>query len=443
MKAYLSKLLPIITGATLLFSTTVFAETDPIPVDDIQRFTTAIKQIKSYYVKPVEDEKLFENAIRGMLTGLDPHSSYLDKDSFADMQTSTSGEFSGLGIEITMENGYVKVISPIEDTPAFKAGLKPGDYIVRLGEKSVKGMTLREAMNIMRGRRGTSITLTVVRQGTTEPLLITVTREQINIRSVKARMLDEGYAYIRINHFQEPTAKMLHKAFAKLVKESKIPLKGLALDLRNNPGGLLDSAIDVSDAFLDSTNIRKDYDDKIVFTEGRLSNSHLEAKATRGDMTKGIPMVVLVNGGSASGSEIVAGALQDYHRAVVLGTQTFGKGSVQTILPLGEDRGIKLTTALYYTPSGRSIQAKGISPDIVVDNIKIPEVDTKEDWLLEFLKESELSGHLENSTEGENKKVAGSADDEESEKLLHEDYQLYEALNLLKALSVTSTLKPS
>lgn len=402
-----------------------------IPMEDVQRFSNAIGEIKKYYVKPVDDKELFDNAIRGMLSGLDPHSTYLDEDAFKELQTSTSGEFGGLGIEVTMEDGVVRVVTPLVDTPAFKAGIKAGDYIIKLGSRSVQGISLKEAVELMRGKEGSTIDLTILRKGESKPLKFSVVRERIMIKSVKSKLMDDGYGYIRLTQFQAMTGEDMEKAIAQLKQQTNGKLKGLILDLRNNPGGLLDSAIQVSDAFLDANKEGKP--EMIVYTQGRLPGSKFTALANPGDILNSAPMVVLINNGSASASEIVAGALKDNKRAIILGTQSFGKGSVQTVLPLDEKRGIKLTTALYYTPSGTSIQAKGITPDIVVEEIAVPKADPKDTGFAGF-SEADLSGHLLNKNEKDEAKIKEIA--KEDQDLLHEDYQLYAALTILKGLAV-------
>lgn len=405
-----------------------------IPLEDVQRFSNALSEIKRYYVKPVSDKELFDNAIRGMLSGLDPHSSYLNEDDYKELQTSTTGEFGGLGIEVTMEEGIVKVVTPLVDTPAYNAGIKPGDYIAKLGTKSVQGLTLKDAVNLMRGTPGSKIELTVLRKGQVKPLTFLLTREKIQIKSVKSELLDNTYGYVQLTQFQAQTYSDMVAAINKLVKNSAgHKLKGMILDLRNNPGGLLDSAIQVSDAFLDQNNAGKQ--EMIVYTQGRLPGSKFTAMAHPGDIIDHAPMVVLINNGSASAAEIVAGALKDNARAIILGTRSFGKGSVQTVLPLDNSRAIKLTTALYYTPSGTSIQAKGISPDIVVDAIDIPKIASTKNTFLN-LAESDLSGHLVNSNTTDNSKNKDIASNDE--KLLHKDYQLYAALNILKGLAVAT-----
>ena len=395
----------------------------PLPIDELRTFTEVFSRIKADYVEPVEDKKLLRDAIQGMLAGLDPHSSFLDPEGFKELRVGTEGEFGGLGIEVTMEDGFVKVVSPIEDTPAARAGLKPGDLIIRLDEKAVKGMTLNEAVKQMRGKPGSDIVLTVVREGQPKPLKFTVTRAVIKVQSVKHRMLENGFGYVRITQFQANTGDGLKDALTKLKLQNNGNLTGLVLDLRNNPGGVLNAAVAVSDAFLTSG--------LIVYTEGRVADAELKFSATPPDLINGAPMVVLVNGGSASASEIVAGALQDHKRAVIMGTKTFGKGSVQTILPMSGGSALKITTARYYTPNGRSIQATGILPDVVTEEAKVTKRDkTAEDTL----KEADLPGHIE----GKGKEKPGAKKEVPSVKLdsAGEDYQLQEALNLLKGISI-------
>ena len=421
-----------------VFSSTCFAvekeettKNHRIPMEDVQRFSNAINQIKKYYVKPVDDKELFDNAIRGMLSGLDPHSSYLDEQSFNELQASTSGEFGGLGLEVTMEDGIVKVITPLVDTPAFKAGMKSGDYIIKIGSTSVQGLSLMDAVNMMRGKEGSTIDLSVLRKGESKPLTFALVREKILIKSVKSNLLDNNYGYVRLTQFQATTAQDMQKAIKYLKQQANGQLKGLILDLRNNPGGLLDSAIQVSDAFLESPKSGKE--ELIVYTQGRLPGSHFSAVANAGDILNNAPMVVLINNGSASASEIVAGALKDNKRAIIVGTKSFGKGSVQTVLPLDEKTAIKLTTALYYTPSGVSIQAKGISPDIVIEEVKMGKVDETADGI--GFSEEDLSGHIINDNAKQPDAKVGAANKDEQQ-LLHQDYQLYAALTVLKGLAV-------
>jgi len=331
-------------------------EQDSLPLDDLRTFAEVFGRIKSDYVEDVDDRELLASAIRGMLGGLDPHSSYLDTDAYRELRVGTTGEFGGLGIEVGMDDGFVKVIAPIDDTPAQRAGMQAGDLIVRIDGKPVKGLSLSEAVTMMRGKPGSEIELTVVREDEGNPLKITIVRDVIKVASVKSRTLEPGYGYVRVSNFQARTTEDLLKAVADLKAENKAGLKGVVLDLRNNPGGVLNSAVGVSDAFLE--------EGLIVYTMGRDEDAKLEFKAGPDDVLDGAPLAVLVNSGSASASEIVAGALQDQRRAVIMGEKTFGKGSVQTIVPIDERTALKLTTARYYTPSGRSIQALGIEPDI-------------------------------------------------------------------------------
>ena len=434
MNSFTRNLLILLVGLTLGVALTtgsgVLADRSKndaprLPLADIRALSEVFGKIKENYVEDVKDKQLLEDAIRGMLTGLDPHSTYLDKDAFNDLRVGTRGEFGGLGIVVGMEDGFVKVISPIDDTPAQRAGVQAGDMIIRLDEKPVKGMSLDDAVKIMRGKPGTDISLTISRKGADKPLQIEITRAVIRVKSVKQRMLEAGFGYVRISQFQERTGSDLNKAISKLRKENKAPLKGLVLDLRNNPGGLLDAAVSVSDTFLNKGGI--------VSVEGRNESSRMAHTARPGDMLKGAPMVVLVNGGSASASEIVAGALQDHKRAVIMGTRSFGKGSVQTVIPLGNNTALKLTTARYYTPNKRSIQAEGIEPDIVLEDLKVSQ---KEDDGLKQIKEADLEGHLDNGNgNGSAKK------DDKKKSLASEDYHLYEALNLLKGLHLLSSRK--
>lgn len=427
---YLLLLTGLVLGVLVSIGHGVFAEREAtratLPVEELRTFSDVFGRIKNDYVESVEDKELLENAIRGMLTGLDPHSSYLDVDQFKELQVGTTGQFGGLGIEVGMEDGFVKVIAPIDDTPAKRAGVEAGDLIIRLDDTPVKGMSLNDAVKVMRGKPGTDIVLTIVREGMDRPLQITITRDIIKVKSVKSRMLEPGLGYLRVSQFQSKTADYLDDAVAKLKKESGGSLNGLILDLRNNPGGVLNGAVAVSDAFLSKG--------LIVYTEGRIADSSLRFNATPDDVLDGAPMVVLVNQGSASASEIVAGALQDHKRAIIMGAQTFGKGSVQTILPLSSGTALKLTTARYYTPSGRSIQAEGITPDIELESLKVSSIDST----IEPLKEADLSRHLENGS----KKKSGNSEDksrdngDESESLAQTDYQLYEALNMLKGLAI-------
>lgn len=405
--------------------------TKDIPIADIDRFTTAIQQVKEYYVEPVKDDALFDNAIRGMLAGLDPHSSYLDTAEYADLQSTTQGEFGGLGIEVDMDNDLIRVVSPMDDTPAAKAGLKPGDLIIKINNNPTDGMSLTDAVSQMRGPKGSPITLTVIRKGAKEPLQFKMVREVIRVQSIKSKLLEPGYAYVRISQFQEPTANDLVTTIKKLEAANQAPLKGFVLDLRNNPGGLLDSAIAVSDDFLDS---KKLGDNKlIVYTKGRTPSSNFKANANSVDLINGIPMIVLINGGSASAAEIVAGALQDHKRAIIMGKTSFGKGSVQTILPLDDKHGVKITTALYYTPNGRSIQAKGIVPDIDVNELEITNSPANNNNLLD-IKEADLAKHLANGGgDGDTTTVTPPPTSNVADPT--QDYQLNQAVVLLKGLN--------
>ncbi|WP_442497675.1 S41 family peptidase [Methylobacter sp. sgz302048] len=404
----------------------VATDTEALPFEDLRTFTEIFGRIKRDYVEPVSDKKLLEDAIRGMLSGLDPHSAYLIAEEYQELKEGTTGQFGGLGIEVTMENGFVKVVSPIDDTPAQRAGIKTGDLIVRLDDQPVKGMSLNDAVKIMRGEPGSKILLTVVREGEEAPLKITITRDIIKVKSVKSRMLEKDYGYVRISSFQSRTGESLKEAIADLKKENASNLKGLVLDLRNNPGGVLNAAVEVSDAFIKSG--------LIVYTEGRIENSEMRFNASPDDIIEGAPIVVLINAGSASASEIVAGALQDQKRAVIIGEKSFGKGSVQTILPTSNGAAVKLTTARYYTPSGRSIQAEGIEPDIALARVKLESVDKSE---FTPVKESDLSHHLTNGNKRKDEKTNVEQTEKVKEEILElKDYAVHEALTLLKGISI-------
>ena len=443
--------------ASILISASCAAYADkdtPLPIEELRAFTEVFGRSKNDYVEPVTDKKLLTEAINGMLNGLDPHSAYLDAEAFKELNDTTHGEFGGLGIEVGMEDGLVKVISPIEDTPAFQAGIKSGDLIIKMGDTLVKGLSLNDAVSHMRGKAGSKIVLTISRKNETKLLTFTLTRAIIKVQSVKSKQIEPGYGYVRITQFQEQTGENLATALEALYKQNQGSLKGLVLDLRNNPGGLLTSAVGVSAAFLNK-------DALVVYTEGRTDDAKMQLTANPQNYAHGggskdylsklpeaiknVPLIVLVNGGSASASEIVAGALQDHKRAIIMGTQTFGKGSVQTILPLGNNTGIKLTTARYYTPNGRSIQAKGIEPDILVEDPST----SHEDGLLN-LHEANLGRHLinEKSTEenpnvaAKNSAAAPSEIKDDTEKFvpvefgIKNDYQLNQAMNLLKGMQI-------
>ncbi|MBI1905981.1 MAG: S41 family peptidase [Rhodocyclales bacterium] len=459
MRNKLQKLGLIFTGvvAGILVSLNFSASADrtvlaPLPVEELRAFADVFNAVKQGYVEPVEDKALIDHAISGMLSGLDPHSAYLDGEAYRELREGTQGEFGGLGIEVGMEDGFVKVVSPIEDTPAFRAGVQAGDLIVKLDDTPVKGMTLADAVKRMRGKPNTSITLTIMRKSETAPIVVKITREVIRVQSVKSKVVEPGYAYLRVAQFQEKTAESVVEHLNRLAEGD---LKGLVLDLRNDPGGLLHGAVGVAAAFLPP-------DALVVSTDGRTPDAKREYRVLSVDYLRGksydfirklppiareVPMVVLVNAGSASASEIVAGALQDHKRATVMGVQTFGKGSVQTILPLNNNAAIKLTTARYYTPSGRSIQAKGIEPDIVVEET--------ENGSAKRVREADLQGHLLNGTEPENKTEQDAAEPaqpaagEEAKPPQpirieyggENDYQLRQALSLLKGGTAVQNAK--
>ena len=414
---------------TLLGSAAVHASPDVtappqgrLPLEDLRTFVEVFDRIKSAYVEPIDDKTLLENAIKGMLSNLDPHSAYLDPQAFQELQESTNGEFGGLGIEVGLNDGRVSVISPIDDTPAARAGIEAGDIITQIDGQPTKGWTMMQTVDKLRGKVGSSVTLTLMRNGG-KPFDVKLDRAVIKVRSVRSEWLDKGYGYLRITQFQVDTGKEVGKALARLKKENGGRLEGLVLDLRNNPGGVLQSAVEVTDHFLE--------DGLIVYTKGRIANSELRFSADKANASEGVPLVVLINGGSASASEIVAGALQDHKRGVVMGTSSFGKGSVQTVLPLTNDRALKLTTALYFTPKGRSIQAQGIIPDITVERARL----TREEQG-DMLKEADLQGHLSNANAEKNPRASNDPKTRRS-KPQDDDYQLAQALNLLKGLNIT------
>jgi len=386
-------------------------------------FGEVMERTKAGYVEEVSDQKLIEQALNGMLSSLDPHSSYLDAESFNYMSEQTKGKFGGLGIEVTMDNGLVKVVSPIDDTPAFKAGLKAGDYITHIDGETVIGLSLNEAVSKMRGKIGTKVKLSIRREGE-KPFDVTIKRQEIKIQSVKTEIKDDDILYIRISSFTEDNDKSIKKAYDDTLKKLGDKLSGIVIDVRNNPGGLLDQAIAVSDLFLDRG--------EIVSTRSRNEQDNVKYSAHEGDIANGLPIVVMINEGSASASEIVAGALQDHHRAIILGEKSFGKGSVQTVIPLGDYGAMRLTTARYYTPSGRSIQAKGIEPDI---EVKPAEVKPLESYGFS-IKEAELNGALKNDME-ENKNTKEKDDAKKENEI--SDYQLTRAIDLVHALKLYQT----
>ncbi len=431
MKSYkplsLGLTIGLLIGLLLAGSHQVLAKRDnealQLPLSDIRLFTDIYARIKKDYVEEVGDEDLLRGAIRGMLSSLDPHSSFLSQEEFKELQIGTSGEFGGLGIEVGMEDGFVRVISPIEDTPADEAGVQAGDVIIKLDDTQVKGLTLNEAVKLMRGKRGTKILLTIIREGEDKPLEISVTRDVIRVKSVRSRILDPGYGYIRITSFQSKTTRNVIAAVEKLINKTNKNLQGLILDLRNNPGGVLTGAVGVSDIFLEDGEL-------IVYTKGRVQDAELNYSASTNDSVGGIPIVVLINEGSASASEIVAGALQDHKRAVIMGQKSFGKGSVQTILPLKENAALKLTTARYFTPQGRSIQAEGIVPDILVK-----ETHDEDGKGFQFVREADLQGHLENEEENAEKSPKREVKHITIAVDKDEDAVLDEALIILKDLA--------
>lgn len=399
---------------------------EALPVDEIRTFAEVFTKVKKDYVEELGDADLLESAIKGLLEGLDPHSSYLDEEAYLALQEGTTGQFGGLGIEVGMEDGFIKVISPIDDTPAQQAGIQAGDLIIRLDETPVKGLSLSEAVSRMRGEPGTDITLTIVREGEEKPLKVAITRDLIKVRSVKSRILAPGFGYLRISHFQIHTAEDARAALQKLKEDNE--LQGLVIDLRNNPGGTLSGAVGVADLFLNKG--------LIVYTQGRIEDSNLRFHAKPADMLNGAPIVALVNAGSASASEIVAGALQDHQRGVVMGQRTFGKGSVQSVLTISNNAALKLTTALYYTPSGRSIQAEGIEPDIVIDRVKIEAIGGEADIITEENLNQHLKGEENDEQDEELDEAAVKA--RETQAMLEKDYALRQALNVLKGLKILS-----
>jgi carboxyl-terminal processing protease len=395
--------------------------------ESIELFTDVLAIVKKSYVEEVDTKKLIYGAINGMLASLDPHSSFMPPETYKEMKIETKGTFGGLGIEISIKDGILTVISPIEDTPAYRAGIKAGDQILKIDDKFTKDLTVMDAVKRMRGTKGTKVTLTIMRDGFERPKDFPLTRDIIQVKSVKFKTLDDGYGYVRIAQFQEKTADDLQKALEALKEANKGKLNGLVLDLRNDPGGLLDQAVRVAENFLDEGKL-------IVYTEGREKDSQMRFTSRKGDKQPNFPMVVLINSGSASASEIVAGALQDHKRAVVMGVQSFGKGSVQTILPLSDNSGLRLTTARYYTPSGRSIQAKGITPDIVVEKIELAATGEKKDSM--HLREKDLENHFENDKKEPVSEKSESLPPYKTDEQVKNDYQILRALDLLKGWEI-------
>ena len=407
-------------GATQVTRADDGSQADALPIEDLRLFAEIFSMIKSDYVEPIDDATLLRDAVRGMLGGLDPHSSFLDPDSFHEINVDTRGEFGGLGIEVTLDEGVIRVVAPIDGTPADRAGIESGDLIIRLDGKPVKGNSLESAVEQMRGEPGSEITLTIVREGVDQPFDVTLKRAIIQLHSARGELLEDRYGYVRVSQFQSGTSASLRRQIEKLEEQAGEPLTGLVLDLRNNPGGVLNGAVEVSDLFL--------REGVIVSTRGRTADADYTFNATARDVLEGAPMVVLVNRGSASASEIVAGALQDHGRALILGTKTFGKGSVQTILPMNNGAALKLTTARYYTPNGRSIQATGIEPDIVSRRLQLSDQPTHSGT-----READLAGHLQNeSTDTDDDTGTG----EQAERQQDRDFEVGEALNLLKGMAL-------
>lgn len=420
----------------LLVPVQINMQDNQLPKKDVQRFVTAIALIHHYYIKNVSNEKLFNDAISDMISSLDPHSSYLDANDLKELKTTISGEFIGVGVELTIsKDGILKVISPLDGSPAACIGIKPNDYIIKINDQLIQNISLPEAVSRIKGRKDTMLKLTILRTGINKPLIFNIKREPIHLISVKSKMLEPGYGYIRITFFQGPVKKQLRSAIDQLKKEADGHLNGLVLDLRNNPGGLLNVGAEVADSFLNADKTHK-YQDYIVYTKGRVPGADIRIKASGSDVIPNTPMVVLINSGSASASEIVAGALQDYKRAIIIGTPSFGKGSVQTVLPIGNNEAIKLTTALYYTPAGREIQAQGIIPNVTVPELKVQPVE-----LGLTVDEANFQNHLLNDILSKKNGIKI----EEEKKLLHiqlrlakKDYQLYEALLMLQGLHANS-----
>jgi len=407
--------------------------------ESIELFTDVMAIVKKSYVEEVDTKKLIYGAINGMLSSLDPHSSFMPPDTYKEMKIDTKGAFGGLGIEISIKDGILTVISPIEDTPAFKAGIKSGDQIFKIDDKFTKDLNINDAVKRMRGQKGTKVILTIMRDGFEKPQEFSLTRDIIQVKSVRSRLLGDGYAYIRIAQFQEKTDEDLAKFLKSLKEENKGELNGLILDMRNDPGGLLDQAVRVAEHFVEEGQM-------IVYTEGREKDSKMQFTARKGSKEPKYPMVVLINGGSASASEIVAGALQDHKRAIVMGTQSFGKGSVQTIIPLSDESGLRLTTARYFTPKGRSIQAKGITPDIVVERLELPKESADKKAGM-HIREKDLENHFEGEDKGAPKDVKKDEKKDDKDKKdkpdslkpedgLKNDYQVMRALDLLKGWEI-------
>lgn len=391
-----------------------------LPLDELRTFVEVFERIKSSYVESIDDKTLMDNAIKGMVSNLDPHSAYLDAKMYSSLEEVTSGQFGGLGIEIEQSEGFIKIVTPIDDSPADKAGIKAGDIIVKINDTPTKDMPLNDASEKMQGKIGEKINLTIVR-GQGKPFTVTITRAKVQFKSVKSQLLEKDYGYIRISQFQNNTGKEVKTALTQLAKQNNTNLKGIVLDLRNNPGGVLQASIDTVDQFVDK--------ELVVYTKGRLPNTELRFYSNVGDPSNGVPLVVLINNGSASAAEVVAGALQDLKRAVIMGTTSFGKGSVQTVLPINKKEALKLTTALYYTPKGRSIQAQGIVPDIIVAPATVSQNKVNFE-----VREADLQNHLNNAKND----IPSSSIKTNTDQLQNKDYQLSQALSLLKGLNVVT-----
>lgn len=416
-------LLSLLVAPAFADDNTTAADAGLLPLEELRTFTRVYDHVRNGYVDEIDDAQLLEYAIKGMIAELDPHSAYLDKDAFADLQASTSGEFGGVGLEVSIDEGFVKVVTPIDDSPSARAGIQSGDVVIRIDDKPVKGMDLNKAVNLMRGPKNSPIKITVMREGVDQPIDFELVRDIIKVQSVRTRVLEKDYFYIRLAQFQLDTGKDVAKKLRDQLKKNP-DTKGVILDLRNNPGGVLQASVEVVDAFLDGG--------QVVYTQGRLDNSNIGYNAEAGDLSNNLPLVVLINDGSASASEIVAGALQDHKRAVIMGTRSFGKGSVQSVIPISNDRAIKLTTALYYTPNGRSIQAQGIEPDVAVERVQVTSIQQGISTT-----EADLAGHLGNGKGGKESTGKERASKRiSSAELLREDNQLHEALNLLKGLHI-------
>lgn len=391
----------------------------PLPLNEVRIFAEVLNRIRSAYVEPIDDKTLLENAVKGMLAGIDPHSSYLANEDYDLLQENTTGEFGGLGVEVGIDNGFITIISPVDGSPADRAGIRAGDIVIKIDDTPTTDTTIQDTTELMRGPPGSEVVLTILREGADEAMEITVVRDVIRSRSVRSRFLEPGYGYVRVSQFVTGTGGEVVSALESF-QQSDTELQGVILDLRNNPGGVLQAAVDVVDAFIT--------EGLIVYTEGREESSFTRYEATASDPSRGVPLIVLINEGSASASEVVAGALQDHNRAVIMGTQSFGKGSVQTVLPLTNDRAIKLTTALYYTPNGRSIQARGITPNIIVRQGRVTDVPDNP----ALYREEDLAGHLENTDEPDTEVSL----DISGERVIVTDYQLNQALSILKGLAL-------